>query len=308
MQLYLPIAEMSLNFFLLVGIGGAIGFISGLFGVGGGFLLTPLLIFVGIPAPVAVATSAVHLAASSVTGTLAYWRRNALDLKLGIVLTAGGLAGTLLGVSFFNQMRKLGHLDLVITLSYVTLLMSVGVLMFVESLGAVLDRHRGRGGRCGTDGGSALGQAFSAENALRALQADHQPHSSADSGRSDRLHRHGAGHRRWLSRRPHPDLSLSRADFRGGGHLAVTDSRHHGAATFFHAMMTQSVDIVLGLTLVAGGVVGAQLGSRTGQALKGEHFRLLLALLILIVGIRFAADIAVHPPELYSITLQELER
>ena len=308
MQLYLPIAELPLNLFLLLGMGGAIGFISGLFGVGGGFLLTPLLIFVGVPAPVAVATSSVHIAASSVTGALTYWRRKALDLKLGLVLTAGGLFGTVLGVFFFNQMRKLGHLDLVITLSYVTLLMSVGSLMFVESAGAALDRHRGR------------------------TPAAPAARKEGWASRMPLLMRFERSKMR-VSLIPLVALGMVIGFVGtvlgiGGGFLVVPALIYFFrvptsvvvgtslfqilitmcAATFLHATMTQSVDVVLALTLVVGGVIGAQFGTRAGQALKGEQFRLLLALLILVVGVRFAADLFVRPPDFFSITMVEPER
>jgi uncharacterized protein len=308
MQLYLPIAELPLNLFLLLGMGGSIGFISGLFGVGGGFLLTPLLIFVGVPAPVAVATSSVHIAASSVTGSLTYWRRKALDLKLGLVLVAGGIVGTGLGVLFFNQMRKLGHLDLVITLSYVTLLMSVGCLMFVESVAAALQRHKGK--------------VVPLRNA-----GEHRWY--------ERLPFPMRFHRSKMSTSIIPLIALGAViGFIGtvlgigGGFLVVPALIYFFrvptsvvvgtslfqilitmiVATLLHATISQAVDILLALTLVVGGVIGAQFGARTGQALKGEQFRLLLALLILVVGIRFAFDIIGAPADLYSINSTELDR
>lgn len=308
MQLYLPIAELPLNLFLLLGMGGAIGFISGMFGVGGGFLLTPLLIFVGVPAPVAVATSSVHIAASSVTGALNYWRRNALDVKLGSVLVSGGLVGTVLGVIFFNQMRRLGHLDLVITLSYVTLLMSVGCLMFVESIGAMIDTRRGR-------------------NVALRSPGEHRWY--------ERLPFPMRFHRSKMSTSVIPLIALGvvigfigTVLGIGGGFLVVPaliylfrvpTSVVVGTslfqilatmlvATFLHATVSQAVDVLLALTLVVGGVIGAQFGARAGQGLRGEHFRLLLALLILLVGIRFAFDIIADPNDRYSINATELER
>lgn len=306
MQLYLPIAELPLNLFLLLGMGGAIGFISGLFGVGGGFLLTPLLIFVGVPAPVAVASSSVHIAASSVTGALTYWRRNALDVKLGAVLTFGGLGGTLLGVLFFNQMRKLGHLDLVITLSYVTLLLSVGGLMLVESLAAALRSRR-----------------------------PSAPPAPRKPGWTARLPLQMEFERSKMRESVLPLIVLGvvigfigTVLGIGGGFLVVPALIYFFrvptsvvvgtslfqilitmcSATFLHATMTQSVDVVLSLTLVVGGVIGAQFGASAGQALKGEQFRLLLALLILVVGVRFASDLVIRPPDLYSIPVLEPER
>lgn len=308
MQLYLPIAEIPINLFLLLGMGGAIGFISGMFGVGGGFLLTPLLIFVGIPSPVAVATSSVHIAASSVTGALNYWRKQALDLRLGAVLVAGGLVGTLVGVLFFNQMRRLGHLDLVITLSYVTLLMSVGCLMFVESIGAMIDKRSGK---------AAAARAGSAKRWYETMPfVMHFPRSKMS-----------------VSLIPLVALGavigfVGTVLGIGGGFLVVPALIYFFrvptsivvgtslfqilctmlVATFLHATVSQAVDVLLALTLVVGGVIGAQFGARTGQTLKGEQFRLLLATLILCVGIRFAYDIVGQPTDRYSINTTELER
>lgn len=308
MQLYLPIAELPLNLFLLLGMGGSIGFISGLFGVGGGFLLTPLLIFVGVPAPVAVATSAVHIAASSVTGALTYWRRNALDVRLGTVLILGGLFGTIAGVFFFNQMRRLGHLDLVITLAYVTLLLSVGGLMFVESIGAMVQRRAGKAMPPRSGGGKAWYE--------RMPLVMNFPRSKIS-----------------ISIIPLGILGILIGFVGtvlgiGGGFLVVPALIYFFrvptsivvgtslyqilvtmvAATLLHAMVSQAVDVLLALTLVVGGVIGAQFGTRAGQALKGEQFRLLLALLILTVGIRFGLDLVAPPIDRFSVNATELER
>lgn len=309
MQLYLPIAELPLNLFLLLGMGGAVGFISGLFGVGGGFLLTPFLIFIGVPAPVAVATSSVHIAASSVTGALSYWRKQALDIKLGAVLVAGGLIGTVLGVLFFNQMRRLGHLDVVITLSYVTLLMSVGCLMFVESVGSFVAKRRSGGVQpAATPRAPAWHQnlPFQIEFQRSRLKTSIIPVLvlGAIIGFVGTVLGIGGG---FLVV---PALIYF---FRVPTSVVVGTSLFQIlatmiAATILHATISQAVDILLALTLVVGGVIGAQFGVRTGQTLKGEHFRLLLALLILAVGIRFAYEIVGEPPERFVITATELER
>lgn len=308
MQLYLPIAELPLNLFLLMGMGGSIGFISGLFGVGGGFLLTPLLIFVGVPAPVAVASSAVHIAASSVTGALTYWRRNAIDLRLGTILILGGLFGTIAGVYFFNQMRRLGHLDLVITLAYVTLLMSVGGLMFVESIGALVKQ---RAGKPMPPRASGLTPWYARMPLVMSF-----PRSKIS-----------------ISIIPLGILGIAIGFVGavlgiGGGFLVVPALIYFFrvptsivvgtslfqilvtmlAATFLHAIVSQAVDVLLALTLVVGGVIGAQFGTRAGQALKGEQFRLLLALMILTVGIRFSLDLVAPPIDRFSINATELER
>ena len=134
MYIYFPIAEISLNLFIVIGLGGFIGFLSGLFGVGGGFLMTPLLIFLGIPAPVAVATEANQIVASSVSGVIAHWRRKNVDFKMGTVLLLGGLVGSSLGVLLFALLEKIGQLDLVIKLSYVFFLGIIGILMLWESV------------------------------------------------------------------------------------------------------------------------------------------------------------------------------
>jgi len=141
MQIYLPIAEISVNVLILLGLGGGIGFLSGLFGVGGGFLMTPLLIFIGIPPAVAVGTEANQIVASSVSGVLAHWRRGNVDLKMGIILTVGGFVGSSLGVWLFAFLREIGQVDLVIRLSYVFFLGVIGALMLVESLRSLRRRR-----------------------------------------------------------------------------------------------------------------------------------------------------------------------
>ncbi len=141
MQIYLPIAELPVNVLLVFAMGIAVGFVSGMFGIGGGFLMTPLLIFIGISPAVAVATVSTHIAASSFSGAIAYWRRRALDLPLAVMLLAGGFVGTGSGVWLFTQLRALGQLDLTIGLSYLLLLGAVGTLMVVEGLRAILREH-----------------------------------------------------------------------------------------------------------------------------------------------------------------------
>jgi uncharacterized membrane protein YfcA len=145
MQIYLPIAEISLNILLLVGIGTAVGFLSGMFGVGGGFLLTPILIFIGVPPAIAVATQANQVVGSSVSGLLAHWSKDNVDFKMGSVLLAGGFIGSTVGVVLFGVLRRIGQIDLVINLAYVILLTGVGALMLFESLRAIL-RMRWRAG------------------------------------------------------------------------------------------------------------------------------------------------------------------
>src|SRR5262244_728572 len=142
-EIYLPIADLPVNIFLLLGMGLAVGFVSGMFGIGGGFLMTPLLIFVGISPAVSVASVASHIAASSFSGAISYWRRRAIDPALAAVLLVGGTLGTALGVLTFTYLRSLGQLDLMIALSYVVLLSTVGAAMMYEGFRAILRTRRG---------------------------------------------------------------------------------------------------------------------------------------------------------------------
>src|SRR5688572_29341169 len=137
MEIYLPIAEISVNWAVIVCLGAAVGFLSGMFGVGGGFLMTPLLVFYGIPPGIAVATQASHITASSVSGALAHFRRHAVDIKMGTVLLSGGLIGSVFGVWLFGLLRALGQIEFVVTGGYVVLLASIGGLMLNESVRAI---------------------------------------------------------------------------------------------------------------------------------------------------------------------------
>lgn len=299
---------MPIDMFLILGMGVAVGFISGMFGIGGGFLLTPLLIFVGIPAAVAVATQGPQIAASSMTGSLAYWRRRAIDFKLGYVLLAGGLVGTALGVLFFNQMRRLGQLETVITMSYVTLLGVVGVLVFIESARAVLAARRGKTTRKRLAGqhrwfeGLPLKMRF--HRAGMYVSAIPLVGIAALIGFAGAVLGIGGGFILV------PALIYI---FRVPAHVVVGTSLFQilftmMAATVFHAASNQSVDLFLALLLMVGGVFGAQFGARAGANLRGEYFRLLLGLLILLVAARFAADVFTQPREPFSATPTETVR
>ncbi len=305
-QIYLPIAELPVAIFLILAMGGAIGFISGMFGVGGGFLMTPLLIFIGIPPAVAVATGGAQIAASSLTGALNYWRRKAIDFRLGAVLVAGGLIGTILGVLSFNGMRLAGQLDLVINLSYVTLLGLVGGLMLLESLRSLIRQRRGRPFR------------------LRRAGQHSWYHGLPWRMRFRRS-------RLYISVIPLLALGIS-IGFAGavlgvgGGFLVVPALIYFFrvptavvvgtsllqilatmiAATMLHAVTNHQVDIVLALMLIVGGVIGAQFGTRTGQNINTGQFRLLLALLICAVAARFAFEIGVRPDDPYSLSATEI--
>lgn len=308
MQFYLPIAEMPVNVLTVLGMSAAVGFVAGLFGVGGGFLLTPFLIFLGIPAPVAVATASAQIAASSVTGALNAWRRRAVDRKLGLLLISGGLVGTVLGVIFFNAMRRIGQLDLVISLSYIVLLVGIGSMMLVESLKALLRRSGGGHGPHRPAGSHRWFEALPLRSRFQqsGLYVSVLPFLLAGLlfGFIGAVLGIGGGFMLvpaliYIFRIP-TAVVVGTSQFQILSTMLV--------ATLLHAATSGAVDIILALVLIVGGVIGAQMGVRAGQNIDGRQFRLLLALLILAVGARFLADIVVRPVEPFSVVRGEVRR
>ena len=301
MQLFLPIAEVSVNAFLLLGIGGVVGFLSGMFGVGGGFLITPLLFFIGIPPAVAVATGANQVVASSISGVLAQMRRRGVDFRMGLVLLLGGMMGSGLGIWVFALMTAAGQIDLFVQLAYVLFLGLVGLLMLQEAVRTML---RSRGGKA----------------PIR------------------RSHVHTWVHRLplkikfrisglYISVLPPLVIGalvgfLSAVMGVGGGFIMVPAMIYllgmptkvvigtslfqiifvTAFTTLMHAISSQSVDIMLAVLLILGGVIGAQFGAKVGLRLKAEQLRGLLAVLVLAVAIKIALDLLLTPDELYSVT------
>jgi uncharacterized membrane protein YfcA len=301
LQLYLPIADLPVNILLILAMGLAVGFISGMFGIGGGFLMTPLLIFLGISPAVAVATVTSHIAASSMSGAITYWSRRALDLALAFMLLAGGIIGTAVGVWLFTMLRTLGQLDITIGLSYVLLLTAVGALMAAESVGAIIRTRQGK------------------PVELRRPGAHTWIHGLPFKLRFKRS-------RIYVSAIPVWGIGfiigfVGAVMGIGGGFLLVPMLIYilrvptatvigtsmvltlitMVSATVMHAATNHLVDAVLALILMIGGVIGAQFGTRAGQKISGEWLRLLLGLLVLAVGLRFAFNLVVQPETLYSI-------
>ena len=302
MDLYLPIAEMPMNLFLLLGMGAAVGFLSGMFGVGGGFLLTPLLIFSGISPAVAVASVSSQIVANSASGVLAYLRKKTVDLKLGLYLTLSGIIGSAIGVWVYGALRGIGQLDVVIALSYVAFLGTIGMLMAVEAIRAILAKRRGtplpvrRPGQHSWIAGLPLRVRFHRSrlyiSALPVIAL------GASIGFLGALLGIGGGFIMvpaliYLLRVP-TTIVIGTTLLQTLGTMAFT--------TFMQSATNQTVDVILGLALMVGGVVGAQFGARVGQSLRGETLRLLLGLLVLSVGLRFAVDLVARPVELYSIS------
>ncbi|MCK4939625.1 MAG: sulfite exporter TauE/SafE family protein [Rhodospirillaceae bacterium] len=298
MQIYLPIAEVSVNIFLILGMGGGVGFLSGLFGVGGGFLMTPLLIFIGIPPAVAVATEANQIVASSVSGVLAHWKRGNVDIKMGAALLVGGVIGSSLGVWLFTLLRELGQIDLVIKLSYVVFLGIIGSLMFAESLRALL-----------------------------------RSKNKVPPKRRQHYWIHGLPFKiRFKKSKVYISALLPLAIGLlvgilsaimgvGGGFvmvpamiylLGMPTSVVVGTSLFqiifvtanvtvLQSVNNYAVDVVLAILLLIGAVIGAQFGARAGAKLGGEQLRILLALMVIGVCVKIALDLTLEPSDIYAI-------
>lgn len=304
MQLYLPIAELSLNLFMLVGLGGAVGFLSGLFGVGGGFLLTPMLIFSGIPAPVAVASVTGQVVAASTSGALSYWRRGGIDLKLALFLIVSGVCGAFLGVWTFGQLRDAGQLDLVISLGYLLFLGSIGTLMLIEAVRSII-KHRQQGnapptklpGKHNWVHGLPMRVRFKRSNLYVSIFPVILIGGSI--GFLGSLLGIGGGFILvpaliYLLRVPGSIVigtSLLQV-------LAIM-----AATTILHAVNSQTVDIVLAFTLMTGSVIGAQFGVSAGQYLRGDQLRALLAIIVLAVALRFALSLLLTPSDPFSVAV-----
>jgi uncharacterized membrane protein YfcA len=302
MQLYLPVAEVSINIFLLLGIGGLVGILSGMFGVGGGFLITPLLFFVGIPPAVAVATSANQIVASSFSALLAHLRRKTVDIPMGVVLLIGGLLGAGVGVFIFNWLKELGQVDLLVRLCYVVFLGLIGGLMFVESI-----------------------------RALRRVQ-------QGNTGPTRKRYRDWVHTMPFKMRFRTSGLYISvippllvgllvgllaAVMGVGGGFIMVPAMIYilhmptkvvigtslfqiifvTAFTTILHAVTNYTVDIALALLLLIGGVIGAQFGTQIGAKLKAEQLRVLLALLVLLVCAKLALELVLEPSEIYALSV-----
>jgi uncharacterized membrane protein YfcA len=301
-QFYLPIAELTVNILLFLGIGGAVGFLSGMFGVGGGFLLTPLLIFTGIPPAVAVATVTPQIVASSASAALSYWRRRLIDEKMTLLLGLGGIAGAAAGVFSFALLRQVGQLDLIIALAYVSFLGLIGAIMLRESVRALWRTRGGRSAPVRPGQHSWIhGLPFKTRFRRSKLYVSIIPVIvlGAGIGFLGSVLGMGGGFIMipaliYLLRVP-TNVVI-------GTSLAYTLITM-ALATVLHATANKSVDISLALILMIGGVVGAQFGVQVGQALRGEQLRALLALLVLLVAFRVLLGLFLTPEEVYSLSL-----
>lgn len=299
MQIYLPIAQVSVDLFLLIGLGGMVGILSGMFGVGGGFILTPLLFYIGIPPAVAVATGANQIVASSLSGVLAHLRRNTVDLKMGGMLLVGGLIGAAIGVRVFTYLKAFGQVELLVNLCYVVFLGLIGGLMLIESLNA-LKRAK--------------------NNKPRKIKRRHsrlQELPFKMRFRTSKL---------YISVIPVVTAGLlvgvlSAVMGVGGGFIMVPAMIYvlgmptkvvigtslfqiifvAAISTLLHAIENQTVDVVLAVCLLVSGVIGAQVGTNLGLMIKAEQLRILLAILVLAMCIKIAFGLVLMPDELFSV-------
>jgi len=298
MQIYLPIAEVSVNAFLLLGLGGLVGVLSGMFGVGGGFLITPLLFFVGIPPAVAVATSANQIVASSISGVLAHLKRRTVDLKMGGVLLVGGLVGAAIGMVVFNYLRRLGQVDLLVSLSYVVFLGIVGALMFKESLGA-LRRARRSAPPTRRRHNWVHALPFKTKFRVSGLYISVIPPVMVGMLVGVLAAIMGVGGGFIMVPAMIYLLGMPTKVVVGTSLLQIIFVT--AFTTMLHAITNYTVDMALAVVLLIGGVVGAQIGTRIGVRMKAEQLRILLALLVLIVCGKLALDLLLQPAELYSL-------
>jgi len=302
MEIYLPIAEVSQNVFVLLGLGGAVGFLSGVFGVGGGFLLTPLLIQIGIPPPVAVGTQAPQILASSFSGMLGHMRRGNVDVRMGLVLVLGGLVGSVVGVWLFGLLRRLGQIDLAISLLYVLLLGTIGALMLVESVRALM-RVRMRRNTLVKKHRHLWLHGLPLKTRFRRSQLYISALVPLGLGvlAGILVAIMGVGGGFLMVPAMIYLIGMPTAVVIGTSLFQITFVT--AATTFLHSVDSRTVDVFLALALIVGGVIGAQLGSSAGSRLRAEQVRILLALIVLGVCVKIGHDLVVEPAELYSLGL-----
>ena len=304
MSIYLPIAEMNVNILLIIFIGMLVGGLSGLFGVGGGFLMTPLLIFLGIPPAVAVGTEAPHVLASSISGAIAHWRRKNVDIKMGFILLIGGIVGSTVGVNIFKILIGFGQIDLIIQLLFIFFLGLVGFSMLFESARTTIKKYRTT---------STIRTKLHQHSWLHGLPFKMRFHRS----------------KLYISTIPPLLIGfvvgvLSAMMGVGGGFIMIPAMVYilgmstnvvvgtslfqiifvTANSTFFQSYLNQTVDIVLASLMILGGVIGAQIGARLGTKFRAEYLRGALAFIVLMVCLKIFLDLTLTPSELFSLSNQ----
>ena len=304
MQVYLPIAEMAVNAEAIFLLSAGVGILSGIFGIGGGFLTTPFLIFMGIPPAVAVGTQSAQLLASSVAGALGHWHKGNVDIRMGLVMVAGGLLGSFIGTFIFKLLDRTGQIDFTIYFLYIVLLGGMGFLMLYESASTFFGRRPGASPTEHDPHATRAGADFIARLPYKMRFARSRLYISA-------LVPAGIGFVGGL---------LTSVLGIGGGFILVPAMIYilgmpgllvsgtsllqmmftTGSTTIMHAMANQSVDIMLAAILIVGGVIGAQIGVSFSKYIKGSLARVILALILLAVSFQMIGQLFIQPAELYS--------
>jgi uncharacterized membrane protein YfcA len=304
MEIYLPIAGMSINFFIILGAGGLVGFLSGLFGVGGGFLLTPLLMMVGIPPAVAAASDSNQIVAGASSGAFAHWRLGNVDFKMGLVILFGGISGGTVGVQFVKYLRAMGNFEFVMKVVYVLMLGLVGGAMFIESWRTIRRSKRGEAAVSEEIGGAKLGSIFQ--------KLPMKMHFHRSGIHTSALFPFGIG----------AIVGFMAALLGVGGGFIMVPAMIYiigmptiaaigtdlfqivltsANVTLQQAWVNKTVDLLLALTLLFGSTIGAQFGAIAGRRLKGEQIRILLAAIVLILAVKIFLDLIITPSDLVSL-------
>ena len=303
MEIYLPIAEISVNWAMILAMGAAVGFVSGMFGLGGGFLMTPMLVFYGVPPAIAVGTEAPVIAAASISGALSRWRSGGIDPKMGTVMLSGGLLGSFAGVEIFAFLQRLGQIEFVVTAGYVLLLGSIGTLMLNESIRTILAARRGTSQATGkrAQHNWIHGLPLRARFRRSKLYISVIPPAllGLTVGILAAILGVGGGFLMipamiYMLRMP-TDVVVGTSQFQI---LFVT-----AATTILHAVTNQTVDLTLALLLIVGGVAGVQWGVRVGSRLRGEELRAFLGILVVLVACRLLVELVSSPADIYSIVV-----
>ncbi|MCD8497457.1 MAG: sulfite exporter TauE/SafE family protein [Alphaproteobacteria bacterium] len=302
MYIYLPVAEISIPAESVLLLGGIVGFLSGVFGVGGGFLTTPFLIFMGIPPAVAVGTQTNQLVASSVAGSIGHWRRGNVDFKIGLIMMAGGIGGSIVGIGIFTLLQWLGQVDLAISILYIVLLGGIGIMMLTESIWAATHKKTVR-----DQFNTQKVSGFIAKLPYKMRFPRSKLYISA-------LVPGGIGFVGGI---------LASVMGIGGGFLLVPAMIYilgmstivaagtslfqiiftTAVASLLHAVINGTVDLLLAILLIIGGVIGTQIGVHMGRSIKPSHARMTLAILVLLVSLQLSYNMFVRPAELYSTVL-----
>ena len=291
MEVYLPIAGMSINILFLAGLGALVGFMSGLFGVGGGFIMTPLMMMAGIPPAVAAASDSNQIVAGAASGAYAHWRLRNVDIKMGLILLTGGVVGGTIGVQFVKLLRELGNIEFVMKFLYVLMLSLIGGLMFMESLRTI---------RRGTSQ-PARSAVEKKKKASIWSRLPLQMHFTQSNIRTSAIFPFSIALFVGFIMVPAMIYVIGMPTIVAVGtdlfQIVLTTAN----VTFQQAVANQTVDLLLAMVLLLGSTIGAQFGAKVGRLLRGEQIRILLATIVLLFAVKFVLDLLLEPSNLIAL-------